>query len=120
MATNLWLVPLPWGDGTALELPHRETVTSIGRCPTNALIIPRAHQYVSREHCRIRSNLPETDVVVLEDLSPNGTYINGKRVGKGYSKVLKCGDVIELAKPKATRARLQFQLAIYKVRRSNL
>jgi pSer/pThr/pTyr-binding forkhead associated (FHA) protein len=53
---------------------------------------------VSLDDCRIRSNLADTGAVVLEDLSPNGTYINGQRVEKGRSKPLKCGDVISLAK----------------------
>ena len=110
------LVPLangcdPTNGFTTLELPQGERVTGIGRNPTNAITIREAHAYVSRDHCRIRSNLADTKEIVLEDLNPNGTYINGKRVGKGRSKRLQCGDEISLAKPKAKRTRIQFKLA---------
>ena len=109
MATRLWLVPLS-GKLTRVELPQCDSVTSIGRDPVNAFIIPAAYAYVSREHCRIRSNLADTGEVVVEDLSANGTYVNAERVGKGRSKRLKCGDKISLAKPHRRGGALTFQL----------
>ena len=108
-AIRLWLVPLS-GELQRFELPQADSVTGIGRNPTNA-IIPKGYDYVSRDHCRIRSKLADTGEVVLEDLSANGTYVNGKRVGKGLSKALKCGDEISLAKPHRRGGALHFQLA---------
>ena len=108
MATTLWLVPLP-GESRQIELPQGESVTGIGRNPTNA-ITPQAY-YVSRDHCRIRSNLAVVGVAVLEDLSANGTHINGVCVGRGFKKPLKCGDYISLGKPTRPGGAVQFLVA---------
>lgn len=111
MPARLWLVPLS-GELRRFELPQCESVTRIGRDPSTNDVIPgEAHAYVSRDHCRIRSNLAATGQVVLEDLSGNGTYVNGTRVERGYRMRLKCGDQISLAKPWRRGGALHFLLA---------
>ena len=110
-AIRLWLVPLS-EELQPVELPQCESVTSIGRNPTNDIVLPKAYAYASRDHFRIRSNLANlSGPIWLEDLSANGTYVNGRRVGKGFSKRLKCGDEISLAKPHRRGGALHFQLA---------
>ena len=106
---RIWLVPLS-GDLPRFELPQNDSVTGIGQSPTNA-VVPAAYDYVSRNHCCIRSKLAETGEVMVEDLSANGTYVNGVRVGKGCSRPLKCGDTISLAKPHRRGGALCLRLA---------
>eukprot|EP00736_Rhodelphis_marinus_P010757 Rmarinus@m.21704 len=63
---------------------------------------------ISGKHCRIykvameipggRGNKTE-DVVYVEDLSMNGTYVNGQKLGRGNRRVLSSQDEIALVKP---------------------
>lgn len=57
----------------------------------------------SKEHFKIYraplSASSDLKVVYLDDLSFNGTYINGKKLGKGRSAILRNNDVISLALP---------------------
>ena len=109
--TGFWLVPLLGGPpALRFELPHFESVTQIGRGDTNDVQL-REYKFVSRDHCRIRSNLAATGEVVLEDRSSNGTYVNGVRVGRGHSLPLRCGDKISLAKPHRRGGAVQFLLS---------
>ena len=65
------------------------TATSLGRGPANDVVLP--DESVSGQHCRIR---PETGRFVLHDLeSTNGTFVNGRRVGR---HPLAEGDVIRI------------------------
>ena len=53
----------------------------------------------SGEHCKICSGSDEDRDVYLYDLSCNGTYVNGKLVGKDSRQLLKAGDTVTLLDP---------------------
>ena len=53
----------------------------------------------SGEHCKICSSSDEDRDVYLYDLSCNGTYVNGKLVGKDSRQLLKGGDTVTLLDP---------------------
>ncbi|KAJ2834005.1 hypothetical protein GGI24_000599 [Coemansia furcata] len=55
----------------------------------------------SNRHCTISAIIEKESrdlLVVCEDLSSNGTFWNGKKIGKGKSIILAHGDVIEIKK----------------------
>ncbi|KAJ2723872.1 hypothetical protein GGI07_002335 [Coemansia sp. Benny D115] len=55
----------------------------------------------SNKHCTITATIdPESRdyLIVCEDLSSNGTFWNGKKIGKDRSVILSHGDVIEIKK----------------------
>jgi len=70
-------------DPTDLELTFRllpGTVKTMGRAPRADFVVDAA--LVSRVHCRF--TLTPANELQLEDLgSTNGTFVNGKKVGKG-------------------------------------
>ncbi|CAG0889192.1 unnamed protein product [Darwinula stevensoni] len=55
---------------------------------------------ISKRHFRIfqETTLLGSDIYI-EDLSSNGTYLNGEKIGKGQKRVLTNNDVIALASP---------------------
>lgn len=81
----------------------------IGRAPHCDLIFGKGLSedfllYISKEHFRVKrvlvSNSNENDYAVhLTDLSFNGTFLNGRRIGKGQSSILENNDEISLAFP---------------------
>lgn len=91
--------PLPENGGFA-----------IGRKAACQLPIPESHAYVSGEHCRLRM-ADGAGEAQLEDLSANGTFINGKRVGKNKIQLVRVGDEISLAKPSRRGGAMRFRLA---------
>ena len=58
----------------------KSAIFSIGRSPDNDLQI--ADQRLSGKHCRLLRKMDDNEqmVVVLEDTSSNGTFINGEMV----------------------------------------
>ncbi len=73
------------------EIPLRQAVLTIGRVPSNDLVID--NMAVSSAHAKIYL---ETDKFVLEDLSSlNGTFVNKQRIRKSG---LKNGDEISIGK----------------------
>jgi Uncharacterized conserved protein, contains FHA domain len=54
---------------------------------------------ISKSHCTIIKVHATHDEVYLLDLSSNGTFINGEKVGKGKKRILKNNDQISLASP---------------------
>ncbi|KPI94446.1 PREDICTED: ovarian-specific serine/threonine-protein kinase Lok-like [Papilio xuthus] len=57
---------------------------------------------VSKQHFIIKRNLSEPlSPAIITDLSFNGTFINGKAIGKGLSRVLDDNDRISLTHPNA-------------------
>ncbi|KAJ2317707.1 hypothetical protein GGI00_006728, partial [Coemansia sp. RSA 2681] len=55
----------------------------------------------SNRHCTISAIVEKESrdlLIVCEDLSSNGTFWNGKKIGKGKSVILSHGDVIEIKK----------------------
>lgn len=110
----MWrLVPLQEGL-EPLCLPEAAAVT-VGRKTTCTLVIGESFAYVSGEHCRISTS--EVGGVCLEDLSGNGTYINGGKVGKGNTSALQVGDEISLAKPTRKGGALKFKIEVAQQRR---
>jgi len=106
------LTPLQSGlevDRDRLVLPPAG-VYIVGRKGHCDLVVPDHHAYVSGEHCRLQ---PGSDIgqVLIEDLSSNGTFINGKRIGQNKSGVARVGDEVSLAKPMRKGGSLRFRLA---------
>eukprot|EP00826_Nyctotherus_ovalis_P051975 TRINITY_DN6535_c0_g1_i12.p2 TRINITY_DN6535_c0_g1~~TRINITY_DN6535_c0_g1_i12.p2 ORF type:complete len:118 (+),score=21.31 TRINITY_DN6535_c0_g1_i12:100-453(+) len=68
---------------------------TIGRAPNNDLQI--ANIKVSGLHCTLvkTPSVPDPDFLI-EDNSSNGTYLNGKKLGKGIRANLKNGDEVVL------------------------
>jgi len=53
-------------------------------------------QTISNKQCRILKGTPE---VYLEDLSFNGTFINGEIIGRGNKRILQNNDQISIISP---------------------
>lgn len=110
MATaSLVLVPLDDGLPAPVPLPASGHVT-IGRKTSCQLVVPDAHAYVSGEHCRVRTTA-KPSVASVEDLSANGTFLNGQRIGKGKTLPASIGDELSLAKPGRKGGALRFKFA---------
>ena len=69
------------------------------RVPPAPLLPPLPACVRSGEHCKICSSSDEDRDVYLYDLSCNGTYVNGKLVGKDSRQPLKAGDTVTLLDP---------------------
>ncbi|KAJ7467081.1 kinase-like domain-containing protein [Mycena latifolia] len=67
---------------------------TVGRNAANNVIFPGFK--ISNYHAVIRWNGLENaeSVVTIEDLSSNGTFINGEKIGKGQQRILKDGNEI--------------------------
>ncbi|CAE7209080.1 chfr, partial [Symbiodinium natans] len=94
MPDALQLVALQEGLGGPWRLPEAGLGQfSIGRKASCQLNLPEAYAYVSGEHCRLKSVFRAGErATLLEDLSGNGTFINGVRVGRGKTEPVKEGD----------------------------
>ncbi|NMM78963.1 FHA domain-containing protein [Acidovorax sp. SRB_24] len=82
-------------DGVAIkEIELTKERTTLGRRPYNDIVID--HLAVSGEHAVL--HMLEAQAVEIEDLnSTNGTYVNGKAIGR---QLLRHGDTVELSKYK--------------------
>ncbi|EGC37076.1 hypothetical protein DICPUDRAFT_150403 [Dictyostelium purpureum] len=74
---------------------------SIGRSKTCNIII--SDIIISGKHCMISradsgQEKESFGLLLVQDLSTNGTFINGKLIGKGLSRVIKSGDRLTLGK----------------------
>ena len=88
-----------WMEGPSqFLLSHFKT--TIGRTSNSNFKVPL--KLVSSHHCTLRYN-PATHVVHIDDLSTNGSYVNGKRVGKGKSITVSSGATLSLGKMTAGR-----------------
>mmetsp|Transcript_15831 Transcript_15831/g.28978 ORF Transcript_15831/g.28978 Transcript_15831/m.28978 type:complete len:511 (+) Transcript_15831:3396-4928(+) len=82
----------------SLELTASTPELTIGRAADNMVVIP--DQRCSSKHCKLTLVIsadgePELHV---EDLSSNGTYANGKRIGKNVKAMLQNGDTLSILK----------------------
>jgi hypothetical protein len=69
----------------------------IGRNPEICAVpLPQTFMRASREHARITRTL---DGIFIDNLSSNGTYVNGQKIGPQYQ--LKDGDILALGGPAA-------------------
>ncbi|MEW6189305.1 MAG: DUF3662 and FHA domain-containing protein [Actinomycetota bacterium] len=75
--------------GIRREFPLIKSLTTLGRLPTNDIILPDPN--VSRIHAEIR--VQERGLVIRDLKSTNGTFVNGKRTEK---QLLREGDLITL------------------------
>lgn len=91
-STSAWL-EFPSGESFGIK----DAVTSIGRAPTNRLII--STERVSRNHAAIRRQ--DDGSYLLMDLgSSNGTFLNGQRLSRPVT--LRNGWIIEVGLQKMT------------------
>ena len=103
-AAPFWgrLIPIIAGNSAVstvacLDLTGDEhTVGRLGE-PSLKIVNPR----ISTQHAKfeLKDGQP-----VLTDLSTNGTWVNGVRLGKGNEHVLKTGDTVAFIKPAASAA----------------
>ncbi|EAL60640.1 hypothetical protein DDB_G0293656 [Dictyostelium discoideum AX4] len=84
-----------------VKIKIEENIT-IGRSKTCNIVVPEL--IVSGKHCIItRADAIENGntnygLLMIQDQSTNGTFINGKLIGKGKSRLLKNGDKLCLGK----------------------
>src|SRR3989338_3612981 len=90
----------PWGKLLSLTPRHCDNIELVGE----SVSIGRAHQaslesvrQVSAQHCR--AFLLGERVVMVEDLSTNGTFIDKTRVGKSSRLVLPPNGCLHLTNP---------------------
>ena len=86
-----------WGKLTSINGNFKNTlltksVYTIGRGNGNDIIIDDIR--LSSVHCILTKD--ENDIVVLEDMSSNGTYIGNERIGRRHSRILLPGENIYL------------------------
>eukprot|EP00727_Mastigamoeba_balamuthi_P002114 m51a1_g1190 putative protein serine threonine kinase (440) ;mRNA; f:420644-422711 len=86
------LVSIGPGNGGTVDLRGNEIL--LGRSRECSVRLPYAH--ISGRHCRICRALGSTAFV--HDDSTNGTFINGRRVGKGKKMILNDGDQLQLSR----------------------
>eukprot|EP00930_Biecheleria_cincta_P031654 TRINITY_DN21968_c0_g1_i1.p1 TRINITY_DN21968_c0_g1~~TRINITY_DN21968_c0_g1_i1.p1 ORF type:complete len:582 (+),score=139.24 TRINITY_DN21968_c0_g1_i1:42-1787(+) len=112
MASGINLVAADASIGGPWQLPGPGSGSfSIGRKASCDLILPEAHAYVSGEHCRVKWGDEEGhQVLQVEDLSGNGTFVNGSKVGRGKCARVKLSDQISLAKPTRKGGAIMFRL----------
>lgn len=103
------LIPLQDGLDPSYNLPPSGWFV-IGRKVHCGVVVPEAHAFVSGEHCKVHKE-DNSSQVLVEDLSSNGTWVNGKRIGKGNQQLARIGDEISLAKPTRRGGSFRFRLA---------
>ncbi|KAJ7282629.1 kinase-like domain-containing protein, partial [Mycena rebaudengoi] len=77
-----------------VELYRDALEVKVGRSTTNTVVFPGFK--ISNYHAIIRWNglVNAESEVTIEDLSSNGTYINGEKIGKHKSRILKDGNEV--------------------------
>ncbi|KAM9973715.1 hypothetical protein ACTFIW_010832 [Dictyostelium discoideum] len=84
-----------------VKIKIEENIT-IGRSKTCNIVVPEL--IVSGKHCiitradAIENGTTNYGLLMIQDQSTNGTFINGKLIGKGKSRLLKNGDKLCLGK----------------------
>lgn len=81
-------------ENLLIKVP-REGALVIGRSKQQANFQIRGNENVSRVHCVIKYN-DITGCLEINDTSRNGTFVNGRNIGKGTCKLV-VGDMISLA-----------------------
>lgn len=67
---------------------------------------------VSGQQCRLRRSPSRGGRFILEDLSSNGTFVNGRRVGKNNAVELNDGDTIQLTSKVREELMFRFETGI--------
>ncbi|EKM80931.1 hypothetical protein AGABI1DRAFT_37595 [Agaricus bisporus var. burnettii JB137-S8] len=98
---HLWGALIPCNSQIArVDLWKIQAVYEVGRNPTsNQVVFPGPK--ISNFHCRLVWDRKDTrdSVVTVSDFSSNGTFINGVKVGKGSTRVLREGNEIAFGSP---------------------
>lgn len=71
----------------------------LGRDPASPISgHPSVSSFTSAQHARIWLDPSDPGVAYIADMSTNGTWVSGMRLGAGVRNVLRAGDVIRLAR----------------------
>ncbi|GAM17057.1 hypothetical protein SAMD00019534_002320 [Acytostelium subglobosum LB1] len=89
--SQIWGELLSLGDKVSTVKLSEESLV-VGRLKTCNVTIPE--MVVSAKHCRL---FKRNDSIFIQDLSTNGTFVNGRPVGRGNLQVVKNGDTISFA-----------------------
>lgn len=97
-----------------LDLWKVQPAASVGRAPDNDIILPGGK--VSNKHCKITWDGKEdkNSAVTVLDTSSNGTWINGVKIGKDKTAVLKEGNEIAFGSPHPQPGDLEDYRFIYR------
>lgn len=95
-ALTCLIVTITEEDESVTQKVVTESPFFIGRSHDCAIAFPRLN--VSRQHVSVKN---KGGNVWIEDLSANGTFVNGERIEKGRLKALAPGDLIRLGSAKA-------------------
>ncbi len=99
-------VVIRWPDGAAQTLPLRKDALTIGRHPTNDVVVPIPT--VSAEHALIEAHVVDGRRVyrVVDRGSRNGTFVNGRRIS---TCILHDGDIIRIGDALGNSVGLAYQ-----------
>ncbi|KAI5117858.1 hypothetical protein M0805_007701 [Coniferiporia weirii] len=92
---HLWGFLRPTRPGLKrIDLWRVQATYTIGRSSDNLIIFPNLK--VSNKHCQISwdGNMSKDATVTVQDLSSNGTFINGRKIGRNKSAILRDGNEI--------------------------
>ncbi|KAH7916616.1 kinase-like domain-containing protein [Hygrophoropsis aurantiaca] len=97
-----------------IELSKIQPVMTLGRAPDNNVILPGGK--VSNRHCRIVWDGKEdkTSCVTIVDYSSNGTWINGMKIGKDKTGILKEGYEVAFGSPQPQPGNIEDYRFIYR------
>ncbi|KAJ7084079.1 SMAD/FHA domain-containing protein, partial [Mycena belliarum] len=86
-----------------IYLLRETTAIGVGRNDENHIVLPGYK--ISNFHAIIRWNGEESNesLITIEDMSSNGTFINGVKIGKGKKRLLKDGDEVAFGVSKVSR-----------------
>ncbi|KAJ7760920.1 kinase-like domain-containing protein [Mycena metata] len=85
------------------DLLKDEAEVKVGRNDSNAFVLPGYK--ISNFHAVIKWNGLENaeSIVTIDDLSSNGTFINGEKIGRGQRRLLKDGNEVAFGAPSTSR-----------------
>ncbi|KZT04293.1 Pkinase-domain-containing protein [Laetiporus sulphureus 93-53] len=93
---HLWGCLIPCSNTLRrIDFNKNKKLYTVGRNPTdNNIVLPA--KKISNHHCRISWDEKETHsaAIVVEDLSSNGTFINGNLIGRGLRHIIYDGNEI--------------------------
>ncbi|KAJ7092083.1 CAMK/RAD53 protein kinase [Mycena belliarum] len=86
-----------------IYLLRETTEIGVGRNDENHIVLPGYK--ISNFHAIIRWNGEESNesLITIDDMSSNGTFINGVKIGKGKKRLLKDGDEVAFGVSKVSR-----------------
>jgi pSer/pThr/pTyr-binding forkhead associated (FHA) protein len=73
------------------SIPVGKAEIVFGRHPKCGVVFPSTATHISARHCRV---FIDVGAVHVQDLSSNGTFINGEKIGKNQHRLLRSGDII--------------------------